>query len=173
MKRFTSILMLLVMLFLAMVPVVTASAESNGQMIYVSSANGKGVRLRATEGGRVICNLGEATKVTVLSVDGEWSYVHAEGHNTKGYVMNKFLSYTDPCTLKQRFHNVKEHTVTVQPTRGAAGYVNLRAKASKNAASIAQMFKGEQLTVVAESRAFYKVYDKLGNVGYVVKAYVR
>ena len=173
MKRIVSILAAILLAILAVVPMVSASAD--GVNLYVSSSNGKGVNMRAgaSKDDTVIYKLGEATKVTVLGyVDSDWAYVQAEGRSKTGYVMRKFLSSTDPTTLKQTFKSVTPYEVTVNPTR-SGGYVNLRASASKKAASLEQMYKGTVLTVTAESRAFYRVYDENGTVGYVVKAYVK
>jgi len=173
MKKLTAVLAALI---IAVMTLVSVSADS--VIKYVSSSNGKGVRIRyeASTSADIIRNLGEATQVTVdATVDADWSKVTVryDGYTIHGYVMSKFLSNTNPATKKQTFAEVTPFNVNTIPAEGAAGYVNFRSAASLSAAVIHTLREGNPLTVIAESGAWYKCVDTEGCVGYVVKAYVR
>lgn len=176
MKKFVAILAAMLFAMLAIVPVTVASAESNTTKMYVVAANGKSLNLRATPStnGTLLAQLGVGYPVTQLSVyDSNWARVSAQvdGKTLTGYVMRTYLSTQDPTKAAQTFTKVSMK-VTVRPTSGASGYVNLRAAASTSAACRTRLYKGEVLTVTAESNAFYQVRTSTGLTGYVVKAYV-
>ena len=94
------------------------------------------------------------------------------GQTKSGYVMSSFLSSVDPTAQSQTFNSVTRFTVRVAPSRGVQGYVNFRSGPSTSSAQIRRLYKGETLTVVAESNAWYRVFDANGVYGYVAKAYV-
>lgn len=77
-------------------PVVTPTPkpEYSGYTAYVTSTNGKSVRLRAGAGTEydVIANYDVGTKVTVLSYGKEWCYIRVGGN--AGYMMTQFLTTT-------------------------------------------------------------------------------
>ena len=195
MKKFTAFVAAAMLTVLAAVPMSAAGAEAapvtapaavtitadtmrtvNTQM-YVSSANGKGVNLRAepSTNAKLLAQLGEGMPVKVIATNNTWSkiIVRINSRNVTGYAMNKFLSKTSPLANKQHFTNVAHFTVTAKPTNGDKGFVNLRSKADTQSAALCKLYKGDKLTVVAESEAWYKVKDTHGHTGYVVKAYVQ
>jgi len=173
MKKLTAVLAALI---IAVMTLVSVSADS--VVKYVSSSNGKGVRIRteASTSADIIRNLGEATEVNVdYAVNADWSKVtvRCDGCTLHGYVMSKFLSDTNPAAKAQSFREVTPFTVYTIPTAGASGYVNFRSAASLNASVIHIMREGYALTVIAESNEWYQCIDSDGCFGFVVKAYVQ
>ncbi len=176
MKKLVAMLSVMILLVLAIVPVVSANAEAAGTTRYVSSENGKGVRMRkgnSTE-AEVIFNLGEGRPVTVHAEAMGWSQVSVKvnGKVYNGYVMSKFLSKNDPSLMKQTFKKVSKMFVRVRAA-SADGAVSIWNTTSKlNVNKVRDLTRTEKITVLAESRAWYKVQDQFGNTGYVAKAYV-
>jgi len=174
-KKFVAILAAVMFAMLAVVPVMSASADGSYTM-YVSSKNGKGVRLRNgnSTDAKIIMTLGEGRPVTVTAENKGWSEVRVKvnGKNYNGYIKSEFLSKKDPSKAKQTFKAVKSFNVKVR-TAAADGKVSLWNTTGKlNDEKIRDLSKTEKLTVTAESRAWYKVTDANGVVGYVAKAYV-
>ena len=175
MKRFTAILAALMIAILAIIPMTGAMAESNNSPLYIVAENGKTVNMRNNPNGSVIARLGVGKPVTMISDLGNgWTKVSAkvEGKTMKGYVVNEFLSKKDPTEAPQNFVKVNHFKVTVTPSNGANGHVNLRAKATVNSTCLRYLQKDEVLTVIAESNAWYQVRTAAGTNGYVVKAFV-
>ena len=174
MKKFLAILSALLLMILAVVPMASASADST---MYINSSNGGTVNVRALpdkDSGTVLVKLGVGFPVTVKNYSSDWSYVSVKvaGKTINGYVMTQFLQGSDPSNAAQSFTNVsKTYTVTVRGT-SKPGKVFLRPSAVKSG-EVRSMTNGEKLTVLAASHAWYKVRDAYGNVGYVVKAFVR
>ena len=173
MKRIASILVALMVAILAILPMTGAMAESKN--IYIVSENGKTVNLRSTPNGSVITRLGVGKPVTMINDLGNgWTKVSAkvDGKIVKGYVMNEFLNEEDPTEVPQNFVKVNRFKVTVAPSSGESGHVNLRAAATVNSTCLRYLQKGDVLTVIAESNAWYQVRTAAGTNGYVVKAFV-
>lgn len=174
MKKFVCILAAVMFVMLAIVPTM-AGAESR-KTVYVNTANGKSLNLREepAAGSRIITRLGVGKPLTVIkNVDKTWMKVSAaiNGKTVEGYVMKKFVSNQDPTVKAQEFHNAF-FKGTVTPSRGAKGYVNLRAEANTHSTVLARLTKGTVVTVVAESQAFYQVALSNGMTGYIVKAFL-
>ena len=162
----------------------TISLESGFQAVeaytmYVNSSNGLGVNVRVqpTKNSTSMYCLGVGFPVSVIGwMPGtDWMAVKTtvNGVTSYGYMMSKFLQSTDVSTQRQSFLTCQNvFTVTVRPS-SANGRVNLWATASKSGAEIRTLTKGERLTVLAYSHAWYRVMDSQGNLGYVAKAYVK
>lgn len=184
MKKVIAILAVMMFAILAIVPMTGACAEatavevdaSNAYTMYVSSSNGKGVRMREdwNTDSKILFNLGEGRPVTVTAENEGWSEVRVEvnGKFYNGYIMSKFLSKQNPANLKQSFKAVKPFQVKVR-TATRQGIVSMwNTTAKRNVNKIRDLAKTEKLTVVEESRAWYKVMDVNGTEGFVAKAYV-
>jgi len=176
MKKFIAILAAVLIAILGIIPMTGALADGNGYTMYVSSSNGKGVRMRegASTDAKVLFNLGEGRPVTVTAEDEGWSEVKVQvnGKWYSGYIMSEFLSQKNPANLKQSFKAVKSFNVKVR-TATKNGVVSMWDTTAKlNEDKVRDLTRTETLTVTAESRAWYKVVDMNGVEGYVAKAYV-
>ena len=173
-KKFVAILAAVMLAVLALVPMTAASAGSS--TMYVSASNGLSVNLRTgpDKSTRSMVKLGVGFPVNVVDYDMGWYEVTAKvnGKTLHGYINSDYLAGSDPATRSQKFKSVNEFTVTVRPS-SANGKVNLWPSASKKGSELRTLTKGEALTVVAASNAWYKVLDSQGNTGYVAKAYVK
>ena len=149
---------------------------SSGTM-YMYAANGGAVNVRTlpSKAGKVMVQLGVGFPVTVVKYDAGWSRVTVlvNGRTYNGYVASEFLIASDPTAWAQSFQILSVAArATVRPSR-STGYVNLRSEASTSSSVIRTMRSGERLTLLAASNAWYRVADAYGNVGYVVKGYVK
>ena len=176
MKRIIAILAVLMIAILTILPMTGAMAESmNNDNLYIVSENGKTVNLRNKPNGTVITRLGVGKPVTLFGDEGNgWTEVNTkvDGKTVKGYVMTQFLSDEDPAEAPQYFTKVDRFKVTVAPSSGESGHVNLRAEATVHSTCLRYLQKGDVLTVIAESNAWYQVRTAAGTTGYVVKAFV-
>ena len=194
-------LMLAVML-LAMVAV-SAAEESQGSVMYVYTANGKGLNVRSSmstaNNTNVIGSLPYGSKVfTYGSPQPGWTYV--EIGSVSGYVMSRFLVKNKPApynpssdpkpdtksfdtraavtvdqinTLLASVKPVAPYTVTVRPTR-SSGWVYMRWVPSQHSVQAATYGANQQLTVIAELKDWYQVQDPAtGKVGFVYKSYIQ
>ena len=172
-KKIAALVLALMLGMFALIPMATASADSR---MYISASNGLFVNVRnlPAKSGSSKVLLGPGFPVTVKEYDSDWSEVTVKvnGKTIWGYVSTKYLSDRDPATRKQSFKSVDSFTVTVRPS-SSNGKVNLWPSASKKGDEIRTLSKGERLTVISASNAWFKVIDSLGNTGYVAKAYVK
>ena len=178
MKKFAVMMIALMLAILAIVPVTFASAEAaRNDLMYVSCPDGKMLNLRAepNTNSRVLARMGNGKTLTVLGrANASWLKVSVriDGKTVKGYVNDFYVSANDPALAPQEFHTVTRFKVTAAPSNGAGGHVNLRAKASTSSTILAYLYKGDVLTVIAESNAYYQVRTANGVTGYVVKCCV-
>ena len=173
MKKFVAILAAVLLAVLAIVPMAGAS----GTQMYVYAATGTPVAMRSTMDSsaenNVVCTLGNAKPVTVMSRSGSWAKVQATvgGKNRTGYVPTAYLTSVNPTETAQKFTEVTPFNVRVTPSHGAHGFVNLRSSDSTASSQIVKLHQGDRLTVLAESNAWYLVNTASGRTGYVVKAF--
>lgn len=176
MKKFVSILAVLMLAVLTLVPVTGAFAGgSDDTQCYIVADNGKYVNLRSRPNGSLVARLGVGKPVTLISDDGSgWVMISAkvDGETVKGYVMSEYVGYDDPTEDEQIFVRVNRFQVAVTPSKGENGHVNLRSRASADSTCLRYLYKDDVLTVLEESNAWYKVRTEAGTVGYVVKAFV-
>lgn len=120
------------------VSVPTAPPVSSGYTAYVTSQNGKSVRLRSGAGTDydVLGNYPVGTQVTVLNYGSKWSYIRIG--NRVGYMMSQFLTTT---TVGSTISSVSLNTYSPQ--------VGTRLTASVTPAS---------------ATVNYQWYDDLGNL---------
>ena len=176
MKKFVAMLAALMMAILAIVPMTGACAESQEEL-YVWTQDGNALNLRsgASTSASVLAKLGVGKTVTLINpVNDTWSLVSVklDGKTVKGYVMTKFIDAEDPAYYPQTFTKVKSFQVTVTPSNGDNGHVNMRSEANPKSVVRSYLYKGDVLTVKAESHAYYQVRDAQGRTGYVLKAFV-
>lgn len=170
----TALVLAMMMIAIFTLGAVSAASAENTQY-YIAAENGKTVNLRIRPSDSVIARLGIGKPVTVLGDAGNgWTKVSVklDGATVKGYVMNEFLSAEDPTLAPQSFEKVTRFKVLVTPSNGESGHVNLRAKDSVESVCLRYMHKGDVVTVLAESNAWYQVRTADGTTGYVVKAFV-
>lgn len=122
------------------------------------SAGGKRLNVRsgAGIGNSIIARLNDGSKVTVLLVEGDWSYIRAtvNGNVIEGYVSSQYL----------------KEISTVEPTEPANARVStsgsalrLRASASLNAPIIARMPNGSSLKVLETVNGWCRVQFTAAN----------
>lgn len=122
------------------------------------SAGGKRLNVRsgAGIGNSIIARLNDGSKVTVLLVEGDWSYIRAtvNGNVIEGYVSSQYL----------------KEISTVEPTEPANARVStsgsalrLRSRASLNASIITRMPNGSSLKVLETVNGWCRVQFTAAN----------
>lgn len=122
------------------------------------SAGGKRLNVRsgAGIGNSIIARLNDGSKVTVLLVEGDWSYIRAtvNGNVIEGYVSSQYL----------------KEISTVEPTEPANARVStsgsslrLRSRASLNAPIITRMPNGSSLKVLETVNGWCRVQFTAAN----------
>ena len=122
------------------------------------SAGGKRLNVRsgAGIGNSIIARLNDGSKVTVLLVEGDWSYIRAtvNGNVIEGYVSSQYL----------------KEISTVEPTEPAnarvstsGGALRLRSRASLNAPIITRMPNGSSLKVLETVNGWCRVQFTAAN----------
>lgn len=122
------------------------------------SAGGKRLNVRsgAGIGNSIIARLNDGSKVTVLLVEGDWSYIRAtvNGNVIEGYVSSQYLK--EISTVEPT-----EPTNARVSTSGSA--LRLRASASLNASIIARMPNGSSLKVLETVNGWCRVQFTAAN----------
>lgn len=176
MKKILTAALIMMIALLSVIPVIGVYADGSADaQYYIVSENGRTVNLRSSPAGSLVTRLGVGKPVTLIDDAGNgWIKVSAkvDGEILKGYVMSEFLSDEDPTEIEQTFVKVSRFNVTVSPSKGDEGHVNLRSDATVNSVCLRYLQKDDVLTVIEESNAWYKVRTAAGTTGYVVKAFV-
>ncbi len=122
------------------------------------SAGGKRLNVRsgAGIGNSIIARLNDGSKVTVLLVEGDWSYIRAtvNGNAIEGYVSSQYLK--EISTVEPT-----EPTNARVSTSGSA--LRLRARASLNAPIITRMPNGSSLKVLETVNGWCRVQFTAAN----------
>ena len=122
------------------------------------SAGGKRLNVRsgAGIGNSIIARLNDGSKVTVLLVEGDWSYIRAtdNGNVIEGYVSSQYLK--EISTVEPT-----EPTNARVSTSGSA--LRLRSRASLNAPIIARMPNGSSLKVLETVNGWCRVQFTAAN----------
>ena len=147
-----------------------ALTGSNGRTMVVIAYNGRSLR----SARNIIARLRVGQTVNVLAENGKWALVSAEtnGVTRVGYVWKSYLADASIAGQKD-FQAVTAFRVSVTPTRGRRGFVNLRSAASTASSRVRRLYYGEKLTVTAENDSWYMVTDAYGDVGFVAKNFVK
>lgn len=135
---------------------------------YVTSENGKNVRLRAGAGTgySAIGSYAVGTQVTVLGVTGSWSRIRV-GTRT-GYMMSRYLTTVAPGSGSSTPEFV---TFTAYVTSANGKGVNLRAMASSSSQVLAQYPVGTSATVLGQAGSWYRV-EINGVKGYMMTKFL-
>lgn len=128
-----------------------AVAAVRGQIV------GETVNLRKTAStdSKIIRQLENGSDVTVLGQSGEFFKIR-DSRGNEGFVATSFVDVE------------MEKTGLI-----SADGVNLRAKASANAAVMEQLKKGDVVDVLGSSGSYFQVKTKAGNTGYVSDQYCK
>lgn len=133
----------------------TDSGDVVDYIAYVTSQNGKGVKLRkgpsTAYGTYTTCDVG--TKVTVMAKSGEWSYIDIGGQ--KGYMMSKFLTDQVPGSGSTGGSSSGSYTAYVTSENG--GGVFLRKGMGKGYASLGIYAVGTEVKVLYADKGWSQV----------------
>ena len=135
---------------------------------YVTSENGKSVRLRKGPGTTYspIGSYAVGTQVTVSKVSGSWSKITVAG--VEGYMMSKFLTTTKPGSGDT---STEETDYTAYVTSDNGKPVRMRKGPGTSYGTITSYNVGTQVTVTAKSGSWSKI--KVGTqTGYMMSKYL-
>ncbi len=144
-----------------------ASTEETDYTAYVTSDNGKAVRMRKGPGTSyaTITSYNVGTQVTVTAISGSWSKIKV-GTQT-GYMMSKYLTTTKPSTGSTDTSSTYTAYVTSENGKG----VYMRAGAGKNYATKGLFAVGTQVTVLQHNSTWDKI--RIGSLeGYMQNKYL-
>ena len=184
MKKFVSMILVLVTALALMVPVfASASAEALPTTMWVNCADGKRLNVREAPNthSKVLYRVDSGKQVEIMIQDSEssaWVYVRENGKPC-GYVMKKFLQANKPGKYEvteraDNFRTVSSYTVAARALNNkTTNSVCLRVKPNKTAKSLRRLAAGDTLTVIAVGKTWSKVVDKAtGRTGYVANDYI-
>lgn len=191
---------LMVILTLVLLAVSVSALAAGTSILYVKTANGKGVNVRSSPntGDNIIGTVPYGGQVVM-----DWSYAGNDGWTKivwggrgDGYIMSRFLVDTKPgpapTASKDKDKTKKENEtekkkldnelksekaaeeffyIVVRPTR-TSGWINFRSGPSKTTKRIASFGDGKELLVMGETNNWYRARDpKTDKVGYIHKSY--
>lgn len=154
----------------------TASSEGSGSTAdvtaYVTSKNGKGVRMRTGPGTGygVAAQFAVGTKVTIITAGTYWHYISVNGQ--KGYMMAEFLTTTAPATPSTPITpgtGDTDYTAYVTSENGKS--VRLRSGAGTGYATIASYPVGTQVSVMSVSGNWSRIRVS-GKTGYMMSRFL-
>jgi len=146
------------------------SGVTDGSTAYVTSKNGKGVRLRTSPdlNGEIIGFYNVGTRCTILSRGTYWHYVSIGSQ--KGYMMAEYLSITgssNPTVPSVPSGNSYTAYVTSKNGKG----VNLRESTSTTSRSLGLYPVGTSITVLGYGSTWCSVQVG-GTVGYMMTSFI-
>ena len=107
MKKFVSIIVAIIALFLAIAPAMAEYGNYNIDLLnpaYVNTPDGKNLNVRKAPNGEILCRLTPGTKAYILNIGTEWTEIVMKNGKT-GFVMTKFIQEAKPG--KSRSPNAK------------------------------------------------------------------
>ena len=136
---------------------------------YVTSSNGKSVRLRHGAGTSygVIDSYPVGTEVLVHGKSGSWSQITVQGQ--QGYMMTKYLTKVKPGVSAPSEPDFTAYTAYVTSSNGKG--VNLRQGPSTSRASMGQYDVGTAVTVLGVSGSWSYI-DVAGVKGYMMSKFL-
>ncbi len=145
----------------------SSTGTSQNITAYVTSKNGKGVRMRTGPGTSygVVRQYSVGTKVTILNAGTYWHYISVGGQ--KGYMMAEYL--TTKAVSPAPDADVPEYTAYV--TSGNGKSVNLRQGPSTSYGSKGSYAVGTQVTVHGASGSWSYITVN-GQKGYMMTKYI-
>ena len=181
MKKFVSIIVAIIALFLAVAPAMAEYGNYDTNLLnptFVNTPDGKNLNVRKAPNGEILCRLTPGTKAYILNIGTEWTEIVMENGKT-GFVMTKFIQEAKPgkyeiTEREDNFKSVKSYTVIAKAVKkNGTKSVGLRVKPTKAAKAIRTLQAGDQLEVIAKGKTWLKVRDnKTGKTGYVAADYV-
>lgn len=150
----------------------TSSSTGSSQSVtaYVTSSNGKGVRMRSGPGTSygVIRLYDVGTKVTILTAGTYWHYISVDGQ--KGYMMADYLttSYT-PSTPSTPSTGDTDYNAYVTSDNGKS--VRMRSGAGTGYSTIASYAVGTEVTVLSTTGSWSRI-SVGGKTGYMMTRYL-
>jgi len=153
----------------------TSGSVTQNTTAYVTSSNGKGVRMRTGPGTAygVIDLYSVGTKVTILSAGTYWHYISINGQ--KGYMMSQYVTTTKPSGSSSGNANtdtgvdVTDYTAYVTSENGKS--VRLRKGPGKTYSPIGSYAVGTQVTVKSVTGSWSKI-SVAGVDGYMMSMYL-
>lgn len=180
MKKFVSIIVAIIALFLAVAPAMADFGNYDTDLLnptWVNTPDGKNLNVRETPNGKIMKRLTPGTKAYILDFHGDWAEIVTKDGKT-GFVMTKFIQEGKPgkYELTERedsFKAVTPYTVTAKAAgKKSTRSVGLRVKPTKASKAIRTLQAGDQLQVLAAAKTWLKVKDmKTGKIGFVAKEY--
>ena len=154
MKKFLSILMVLMMAIGLMIPAFASAGSDDLECMWVNCADGKRLNVRAYPGKNAprLYQVECGTKLYILDNAGNgWVHV-TTGKQDAGYVMTKFLVSSKP----------GKYEITERDD-----------KPNKTAQAIRRLEAGDRLEVIAVGKTWSRVRDlATGRTGYVANDYI-
>lgn len=158
MKRFTSLLLSIILCFgFLFVPIKSSAATPNSQAGVVSITSGRlNVRSSASTTSTVITSLAKDSYVTLISKNGDWWRVEY-ADNVYGYCHANYI------------RTVTGSTAAVKLSSGS---LNVRSGAGTNYSKIANLYNGEVVIVLSASNGWSKILFNGTKTGYVSSQYL-
>ena len=171
MKKILSVVMILMLALGLMVPVFGSAASAKNveghEYMWVNTENGKTLNVRETPStrARVLYKVECGTRLNVVEdYNGEWACVYQTGKRV-GYVMTKFLVYTQPgkyeiTEREDNFRTVTPYKVTaVARGRNTNEIVCFRVIPNKTSRMIRRLTACDELEVIAVGEVWSRVMD--------------
>ena len=168
---------------------VIVPAMASGTTMYVYTGNGKGLNLRDAPNGNKLALIPFGAAVIndeMVGVEPGWTHVTYNGMG--GFVMSQYLSTqklpkpvitmsdnpmdsNDLTSMFQGFTFVTPYTATLYPSSANAV---LRWAPTKSAGIRERYVRGQQVTVIAESKYWVQARDEeTGKVGFIWRNFVK
>ncbi len=146
------------------------SGVTDGSTAYVTSRNGKGVRLRSSPDldGEIIGFYNVGTRCTILNRGSHWHYISIG--KQKGYMMAEYLSITGTSTPTVPSVPSGSSYAAYVTSRNGKG-VNLRESTSTTSRSLGLYPVGTSITVLGYGSTWCSVQIN-GTVGYMMTSFI-
>lgn len=181
MKKFISIIVAIIALFLAVAPAMAEYGNFDTSLLdstFVNTPDGKNLNVRECPNGKILCRLTPGTKAYILNIGSEWTEIVMKNGKT-GFVMTRFIQEGKPgkyeiTEREDNFQAVESRIVTAKALNSkTTKSVGLRVKPNKTAKAIRTLRAGDKLEVLAKGKTWLKVRDlQIGKTGFVARDYV-
>ncbi len=183
MKKLIALVLALMTALSLMIPVL-ASADAANRVMWVNTADGKNLNVRAEPSTRaaLLYRIKPGTRVEIQSnvyAPAGWAFVLPNGHRDGGFVMTKFLQANQPgkyeiTEREDNFRSVTPYIVTAKALNNrTTDSVGLRTAPNKTARMIRRLVAGDQLQVLEAGKVWSRVLDlTTGQTGYMANDYM-
>ncbi|MBM7702214.1 SH3 domain-containing protein [Metabacillus iocasae] len=149
----------------------TPSSSNTGSSLEVKvvTASSLNVRSSASTSGQVLTKVTRNTKVTVLSVKGEWSQVRTS-NNQVGWVANQYLASTNsqPTQPALPVPNPESEEAKIV----SASSLNVRSVPSTNGQILMSLLKNTEVHVLKVEGDWTRIKTKDNRIGWVASQYL-